>query len=76
MANTYVINTVTEQGDTLTVTGTVNGIPVTINTWISAAGGSLGSTIAFENFIAPLMLAALPSAPTVLSSLQGLNFSK
>ena len=76
----YVITTVTENAltDSLVVTGTVNGIAVTVTTWISAAGGALASAIAFENFIAPLMLAAYNAVvpPTAVPSLQGLSFSK
>lgn len=80
MANTYVVQTVVENQllDTLTVTGTVNGTPVVVNTWISSAGNSLASAIGFENFIAPLMLAAYNAivAPTALPALQGLTFTK
>ena len=51
-------------GDVLTVIGTVDGTPVTVITWVSAAGNSLVSVLGFRNFIAPLMLAALPPTPT------------
>ena len=63
MANTYVITSVSTLGDQLTVIGTVNGTPVTVSTWVSAAGGSMASAIGFQNFIAPLMLAAMPVVP-------------
>jgi molybdopterin biosynthesis enzyme len=71
MANTYVINSVTILGDQLTVQGTVNGTPVTVSTWVSAAGNSMASAISFRNFIAPLMLAAVPSASTTRADLTG-----
>lgn len=80
MANNYVINTVTENAvtDSLIVTGTVNGVAVTVATWISAAGSALTGAVAFENFIAPLMLAAYNAVvpPTAVPALQGLSFSK
>jgi hypothetical protein len=80
VANTYVVQTVVENllTDTLTVTGTVNGTPVVVSTWISAAGNSLASAIGFENFIAPLMLAAYNAltGPTAVPALQGLTFTK
>ena len=63
MAHTYVIQTVTTLNDSLTVTGTVDGTPVTVQTWVSAAGGSMASAIGFRAFIAPLMLAAVPPVP-------------
>lgn len=68
--NTYVITSVTELGDVLTVTGTVNGVPMTVTPWVSAAGNALASAIAFEAFIAPLMLAAAqPPVPAVVPDL-------
>jgi hypothetical protein len=71
MSNTYVINSVSVVGDALMVTGTVDGVSVTVQTWLSAAGNALASAIAFRNFIAPKMLAALPVAPTTYSVLNG-----
>ena len=71
MANLYVIQSVSSIGDSLTVTGTVNGVPVTVNTWVSAAGNSLASAVGFFNFITPLMLAAVPSTPTAYPTLVG-----
>ena len=41
----------------MTVTGTVNGVAVTVGAWVSAAGNALASAIGWENFICPLMLA-------------------
>ena len=71
MAHNYVIETVSELGDVLTVTGSVDGTPVTVNTWVSAAGGSLGSVLAFRTFIAPLMLAQVPPTPISQPTLIG-----
>ena len=83
MANTYVVQTAIQNPitDTLIVTGTVNGVPVIVNTWVSAAGAAnLASAIGFENFIAPLMLAAynLIVAPASVATVpaQGLTFTK
>lgn len=74
MAHTYVITSVSSVGDALTVTGTVDGVPVTINTWVSAVP-SLASAITFRNFITPLMLAATPPTPVTYAALQG-SFSQ
>jgi hypothetical protein len=80
VANNYVVQTVVENlaTDALVVTGTVNNVPVIVNTWVSAAGNALASAVGFENFIAPLMLAAynIATGPTAIPSLQGLSFSK
>jgi len=46
--NTYVVQTVTEVGDALTITGTVNGIPVTVLTWVSAAGTRVDLLLPFK----------------------------
>lgn len=75
MANTYVITSVTSVGDNLTVIGTVNGIQVGLVTSLSKAGNAMASAIAFENYIAPLMLAAVPPTPTVYGALN-LSFSQ
>ena len=64
MAHTYVIQNIQIIGDTMTVQGTVDGTQVTVGTWVSAAGNSMASAIAFHNFIAPLMLQALPNVTT------------
>jgi hypothetical protein len=63
MSHAYVISSVSVVGDALTVTGTVDGTAVTVNTWVSAAGNAMASAIAFRNFITPLMLAAVPAGP-------------
>jgi len=55
--HTYVVLTATHIGDLMTITGTVDGFPVTINPWFSAIAG-LPNTSAIQNFIAPLMLQA------------------
>ena len=62
MANTYVITSITysslASGDPLaTITGTVNGTPITCVAWKSAINQQ-ASAIAFQNFIQPIMLAA------------------
>jgi hypothetical protein len=72
MSHAYVINSVSVLGDALTVTGTVDGMAVTVNTWVSAVGNAMASAIAFRNFIIPLMLAAVPAAPVLYP---GLNMS-
>lgn len=69
MAHTYVITSVTESGDQLLISGSVDGITVNVSTYVSVAGSALASAIAFRNFAAALMLAALPAAPTALGSL-------
>jgi hypothetical protein len=61
MAHTYVVQTATRVGDVMTITGTVDGVPVTINPWFSAIS-ALPNTAAVQNFIAPLMLAAAVAA--------------
>jgi hypothetical protein len=78
MSNSYVVQTVFQNPltDVLTVTGTVNGVAVTVQTWVSAA--PLASAIAFESFIAPLMLAQYNAltAPTAVAAVQGISFTK
>lgn len=69
MAHTYVINSVTENGDILIIQGSVDGVPVNVQSYVSVAGNALASAIAFRNFAAALMLAALPATPTALGSL-------
>lgn len=69
MAHTYVITSVVETGDYLLIAGSVDGTPVLVTTYVSAAGNTLASALSFRNFIAPLMLAALPPPPTTLPSL-------
>jgi hypothetical protein len=76
--HTYIISSVTESGDVLTVTGTVDTIPstgpvpVTVNLWVSAASAHLASAISFQSYIAPYMLAqAFPTPPTTQPTLVG-----
>lgn len=79
MADTYVVNKVTSNAaaDTLIVEGTVDGVAVIVNTSLSGAGNNLASAIAFENFIAPLMLKQYNLMLTQgYPSLQGLTFIK
>jgi len=64
MSHTYVISSVSTLGDQTTVTGTVDGTPVTVQFWTtSQSQAAMASAIAFHNFIAPLMLAAVPPTP-------------
>jgi hypothetical protein len=65
MAHTYVVLTATHIGDILTITGTVDGFPVTISPWFSAIA-SLPNTAAVQNFISPLMLAAAVANGSIL----------
>ena len=83
MANTYIITSAIQNPatDTLTVTGSVNGVPVVVNTWLTAAGpGALASAVGFQNFISPLMLAAYNAItnPTPIAAVpaNGLTFTK
>jgi hypothetical protein len=70
-AHTYIINSMTHLGDNATVTGTVDGIPVTVTCNYSAITQQ-PSTAAFQNFIAPLMLAqAFPAQPVADNSHNG-----
>lgn len=69
MAHTYIITGVTSTGDNLTVQGSVDGIAVTVLTSVAAAGNSMASAVAFRNFIAPLMLAAVPPQPSASPAL-------
>lgn len=75
MANTYVVQSVQAINGTLIVSGTVNGVVVIVEVPVSQAGNNLASAIGFENFIAPLMLAAVPVS-TTYPALTGLSFSQ
>jgi hypothetical protein len=57
MANSYVITSYTTQGNMVYVSGTVNGTFVNIS---FPASQSFPNVTSFENFISPLMLAAVP----------------
>lgn len=81
MANNYVVQTVVQNlaTDSLDITGTVNGVPVSAHANLSSISPSaLASAIAFETLAAALMLASynLITAPTAIPSLQGLAFSR
>jgi hypothetical protein len=58
MANTYIINPPLSVGDALYVSGTVNGVPVSVATWVSVAGNALASVLGWQNFATSLMLEA------------------
>ena len=71
MAHTYVLQSVTSVGDVCTITGTVDGISVTVTTWKSALTAFASAALAMA-FIANLMLpVAFPPAATVLPQYQG-----
>lgn len=70
MANSYVITAIGSVGDVLTVNATVNGTQVTYVGSVAAAGSALGSAVAFENYIAPLLLALVPTPGGSLSGLR------
>jgi hypothetical protein len=65
MAHTYIVLTaVNSGGDICTITGTVDGFPVTITPWLTAINQQ-PNTVAVQNFIAPLMLAAATTAGNI-----------
>lgn len=69
--HTYVITGMSTVGDTCTVTGTVDGTPVTISVWWSAIT-KLPSTQAVINFLAPLLLAQIQTqAPNPVNIYNG-----
>jgi hypothetical protein len=57
MPNTYVIQSVSHIGDAATVTGTVNGTPVTASFSFSSLG-TFASVALAQTFLINLMLAA------------------
>ena len=66
MTHIYTSESVVKNGDQVTVTGTVDGTPVTVNFWASAvAAMTAEQQVAY---VASLMLAALPPAPEDLTS--------
>lgn len=68
MAHTYVVTSNTAVGDQATLVGTVDGIPVSVNYWVSHVQPM---TLAqAKTFIAGLMLAqAIPNAPAPVAQL-------
>lgn len=75
MAHTYVVTSNTSIGDQATLVGTVDGIPVTVNYWVSHVQPMTLANA--KNFIAGLMLAqAIPAAPVVVSQLPTGTFSQ
>ena len=76
MANNYVITSLTPntQGGYLLL-GTVNGTPVQVSfsTSTAQARNALATAVGFQNFVAPLMLAAVPAD---LSLYQSLSWSQ
>lgn len=70
MAHTYEVDSVSTIGDQNIVVGFVDGVAVTVSYWTTPASRSaMASAISFRNFIAPLMLAALPPTPTTSPAL-------
>ena len=76
MANNYVITSISSVGDVLTVNATVNGTQVIYVGSVAAAGSAMASAIAFENYIAPLLLALVPPAVAAYPTLRGLTFTQ
>jgi hypothetical protein len=66
MANSYVITSYVTQGNTAYIGGTVNGTPVNI---AFPASQTFPNVTSFENFISPLMLAAVPTVITTATPL-------
>ena len=68
MAHIYKILTAVNSGnDVCTIMGTVDGFPVTITPWMSAIT-KFPSTVALQNFLAPLMLAAAMANGSIVST--------
>jgi hypothetical protein len=66
MSHVYTSGSVVKDGDQVTVVGTVDGTPVTVNFWASAVTGmTADQQVAY---VASLMLAALPPQPEDLTS--------
>jgi hypothetical protein len=67
MANTYVIQSMQQQGSTIYITGTVNGTAVSVQ--ISANLLALAANVtAAEQIIASAMLAQIPVATSTFTS--------
>ena len=65
MAHIYTSESVVKNGDQVTVTGTVDGTPVTVNFWASAVAGMTQDEQV--TYVASLMLASIPAAPEDLT---------
>lgn len=57
MANNYVVTRIDLQGSNYFLYGTVNGAEVNLS---FPSSKTFANVVAFQNFVAPLMLAALP----------------
>lgn len=66
MAHVYTASSVVKAGDQVTVHGTVDGVPVTVQFWASAVV-NMTQTQQVQ-FVAALMLEALPAPPEDLTS--------
>jgi hypothetical protein len=62
MAHTYVITSVSYPNNAadpmVTIQGTVDGTVVTVSAWFSVYQSHAASAVSFQNWVAPLMLAA------------------
>jgi hypothetical protein len=67
MANTYVISSMQQQGNTLFITGTVNGTAVSVQLPASLITGA-ATAVAAEQLIAAAMLAQIPVAVSTFTS--------
>lgn len=72
MAHTYVIQSITHDGtlgvDVALITGTVDGIPVSVTTWWSLIQKQ-ANTAGVQAVVQPLMLAAaFPAAPVAVNT--------
>ena len=76
MAHTYSIISISSVGDTLSVRAAVDGVQVDYVGSVAAAGNAMASAIAFENYIAPLLLALVPPAVAAYPTLRGLTFTQ
>jgi hypothetical protein len=73
--HTYIVTSNTAQGDKATLVGTVDGVAVTVEYWVSHVQGM---TLAqAKNFAAGLMLAAaFPAAPVNVTQLPTGTFTQ
>lgn len=67
MTHNYTIDSITSQGDQVTVVGSVDGQAVTIQTWNSALR-AFPNVVAVRSFLASLMLAAIPQSPASIQN--------
>lgn len=72
MSNSYVITGLSYSANTsdpmVTITGTVNGVLVSVSCWYSVLQPKMASAILFEDFVGPLLLAAYNALQTTTLS--------